>query len=128
MSNKSLNTNKGWYNATGYTNLTYTGTVPALTTKQKVKTMDKRRESHRKQMIAFHNEFQSLLEHALRPEMMRPFCIECKNEGYFTDVISEGLRNNHPYLKPHIERCDSCKVFKNDDEARKYHLTKEQGT
>ena len=86
--------------------------------------MDERRERHRQQMKDFHNEFQSLLEHALRPEMMKPFCVDCNNNGYFTNVISSGLKDNHQYLKPHIERCDSCKVFKNDDEAKNYHLTK----
>ena len=30
------------------------------------------REKHKKQMNEFHNEFQSLLKHALRPELMRP--------------------------------------------------------
>ena len=86
--------------------------------------MDERRERHRQQMKDFHNEFQSLLQHAFRPEMTKPFCVDCNNKGYFTGVVSTGLNNNHPYLKPHIERCDSCKVFKNDDEAKKYHLTK----
>ena len=86
--------------------------------------MDERRERHRQQMKDFHNEFQSLLEHALRSEMMKPFCVDCNNNGYFTNVISSGLKDNHQYLKPHIERCDSCKVFKNDDEAINYHLTK----
>ena len=38
MSSKSLNTNKGCYNATGYKLLTYTGTVSALTTNER-KTM-----------------------------------------------------------------------------------------
>jgi hypothetical protein len=30
------------------------------------------REKHKKQMNDFHNEFQSLLDHALRPEVMKP--------------------------------------------------------
>jgi len=89
--------------------------------------MDERRERHRQQMKDFHNEFQSLLQHAFRPEMTKPFCVDCNNKGYFTDVVSIGLNDNHPYLKPHIERCDSCKVFKNDDQAIKYNSNKEQG-
>jgi hypothetical protein len=87
--------------------------------------MDKRRESHRKQMMEFQDEFQSLLQHAFRPEMTKPFCLDCNNSGYLTDVVSIGLKDNDPYLKPHVERCDSCKVFKNDNEAIKYKLNKE---
>jgi hypothetical protein len=44
-------------------------------------------------------------------------CIECDDLGYFTDVISQGLQEDHPYLNPHIERCDTCKKFNNDMEA-----------
>ena len=87
--------------------------------------MEERKERHRQQMKDFHNEFQSLLQHAFRPEMTKPFCLDCDNSGYLIDVVSVGLKDNDPYLKPHIERCDSCGVFKNDNEARKYHLTKE---
>jgi hypothetical protein len=48
-------------------------------------------------------------------------CKECDSKGYFEDVISEGLEQGDPYLEPHIERCDECKVFANDQEAIKYH-------
>jgi len=44
-------------------------------------------------------------------------CIECNNLGYFTGVISLGLPEGHPYLQPHIERCDTCQVFASDQEA-----------
>jgi hypothetical protein len=44
-------------------------------------------------------------------------CIECEGKGYFEDVISEGLQPGDPYLEPHVERCDECKVFANDEEA-----------
>ena len=43
-------------------------------------------------------------------------CKECEGKGYFEDVISEGLEEGDPYLEPHIERCDECKVFANDEE------------
>jgi hypothetical protein len=49
-------------------------------------------------------------------------CIECEGKGYFEDVISEGLQPGDPYLEPHIERCDECKVFANDEEAVKHHM------
>jgi hypothetical protein len=45
-------------------------------------------------------------------------CIECNNLGYFTGVISLGLQEGHPYLQPHIERCDTCQVFTSDEEAK----------
>ena len=44
-------------------------------------------------------------------------CIECNNLGYFTGVVSLGLPEGHPYLQPHIERCDICQVFASDEEA-----------
>ena len=44
--------------------------------------------------------------------------IECNNLGYFTGVISLGLPEGHPYLQPHIERCDICQVFASDEEAK----------
>jgi hypothetical protein len=47
-------------------------------------------------------------------------CIECNNLGYFTDVVSLGLPEEHPYLQPHIERCDICQVFASDEEAASY--------
>jgi hypothetical protein len=46
-------------------------------------------------------------------------CIECNNLGYFTGVISLGLPEGHPYLQPHIERCDICQVFASDEEAKR---------
>ena len=44
-------------------------------------------------------------------------CTECDGKGYFEDVISEGLLPGDPYLEPHVERCDECKVYANDEEA-----------
>ena len=44
-------------------------------------------------------------------------CIECNNLGYFTGVVSLGLPEGHPYLQPHIERCDICQVFASDEQA-----------
>lgn len=44
-------------------------------------------------------------------------CTECDGKGYFEDVISEGLPAGDPYLEPHVERCDECKQFANDEEA-----------
>lgn len=44
-------------------------------------------------------------------------CPECEGKGYFDDVISEGLEEGDPYLEPHVERCDNCKVYANDEEA-----------
>ena len=52
-------------------------------------------------------------------------CIECEGKGYFEDVISEGLQPGDPYLEPHIERCDECKVFANDNEALKESINQE---
>ena len=44
-------------------------------------------------------------------------CTECDGKGYLEDVISEGLPAGDPYLEPHVERCDECKVYANDAEA-----------
>jgi hypothetical protein len=44
-------------------------------------------------------------------------CTECDGKGYLEDVISEGLPAGDPYLEPHVERCDECKVYANDEEA-----------
>jgi hypothetical protein len=52
-------------------------------------------------------------------------CIECEGKGYFEDVISEGLQPGDPYLEPHVERCDECKVFANDEEAKMSIIRKE---
>ena len=52
-------------------------------------------------------------------------CIECEDKGYFEDVISEGLQPGDPYLEPHIERCDECKVYANDEEALKESINQE---
>ena len=52
-------------------------------------------------------------------------CIECEGKGYFEDVISEGLQPGDPYLEPHIERCDECKVYANDEEALKETINQE---
>jgi hypothetical protein len=44
-------------------------------------------------------------------------CTECGGKGYLEDVISEGLPAGDPYLESHVERCDECKKFENDEEA-----------
>ena len=49
-------------------------------------------------------------------------CKDCEGKGYYTDVISSGLSDpKDPYHEPHIERCDSCKIFNDDVEAKEYH-------
>ena len=49
-------------------------------------------------------------------------CEDCEGKGYYTDVISSGLSDpKDPYHEPHIERCDSCKIFNDDVEAKDYH-------
>ena len=49
-------------------------------------------------------------------------CKDCEGKGYYTDVTSSGLSDpNDPYHEPHIERCDSCKIFNDDVEAKEYH-------
>jgi len=52
--------------------------------------------------------------------MKEKFCIDCDNNGYLTNVVSIGLKYNDTYLKPHIERCDICKIFKNDKQAKQF--------
>ena len=44
-------------------------------------------------------------------------CTECGGKGYLEDVISEGLPAGDPYLESHVERCDECNVYANDEEA-----------
>jgi hypothetical protein len=52
-------------------------------------------------------------------------CKECSGKGYFEDVISEGLSDGDPYLEPHVERCDECKMYANDEEALKESINQE---
>ena len=52
-------------------------------------------------------------------------CMECEGKGYLEDVISEGLPTGDPYLEPHVERCDECKVYANDEEALKETINQE---
>jgi hypothetical protein len=52
-------------------------------------------------------------------------CTECDGKGYLEDVISEGLPAEDPYLEPHVERCDECKVYANDEEALKETINQE---
>jgi len=55
-------------------------------------------------------------------------CEDCEGKGYYTDVISSGLSDpKDPYHEPHIERCDSCKIFNDDVEAKEYHEKREMG-
>jgi len=52
-------------------------------------------------------------------------CIECNGKGYLENVISEGLPAGDPYLESHVERCDECKVYANDEEALKETINQE---
>ena len=53
---------------------------------------------------------------------MKNKCEDCEGKGYYTDVISTGLSDpNDPYHEPHIERCDTCQVFSDDEKAKEYH-------
>ena len=54
-------------------------------------------------------------------------CESCESKGYFENVEAVGINDpKDPYSKPHIERCDSCKVFGSDHEAKKYHQLKKE--
>ena len=49
--------------------------------------------------------------------MAKNNCKDCDGLGYYTDVISSGLMDpNDPYHKPHTERCDTCRVFEDDEQ------------
>jgi len=49
-------------------------------------------------------------------------CEDCEGKGYYTDVTSTGLSDpNDPYHKSHIERCDTCMAFEDDEKAKEYH-------
>ena len=54
-------------------------------------------------------------------KMKKNNCKDCDGLGYYTDVISSGLMDpNDPYHKPHTERCDTCKVFEDDEQAHEH--------
>ena len=54
--------------------------------------------------------------------MTKNNCQDCEGLGYFTEVISTGLSDpNDPYHEPHTERCDTCKIFEDDEKAH-HHL------
>jgi len=54
--------------------------------------------------------------------MTKNNCQDCEGLGYYTEVISTGLSDpNDPYHEPHTERCDTCKVFEDDQKAH-HHL------
>ena len=54
-------------------------------------------------------------------------CNDCDSKGYYTNVEAVGINDpKDPYSKPHIERCDSCKAFGSDHEAKKYHQLKKE--
>ena len=56
-------------------------------------------------------------------------CKECNGVGYFKEVISYGSISIHdPYRKPHIERCDTCETFNNDEEVIQYLTNVERWT
>jgi hypothetical protein len=52
-------------------------------------------------------------------------CMNCEGKGYLEDVISIGVSVGDPYLEPHLERCDECKVYANDEEALKESINQE---
>jgi len=52
-------------------------------------------------------------------------CMNCEGKGYLEDVISIGVSVGDPYLEPHVERCDECKVYANDNEALKESINQE---
>ena len=52
-------------------------------------------------------------------------CMNCEGKGYLEDVISIGVSVGDPYLEPHVERCDECEVFVNDNEALKESINQE---
>ena len=53
--------------------------------------------------------------------MKKNNCKDCEGLGYYTEVISTGLSDpNDPYHYPHTERCDTCKVFDDDEQADKF--------
>lgn len=52
-------------------------------------------------------------------------CMECEGKGYLKDVVSIGVSVGDPYLEPHVERCDECKVYANDNEALKESINQE---
>ncbi len=52
-------------------------------------------------------------------------CMECEGKGYLKDVVSIGVSVGDPYLEPHVERCDECKVYANDEEALKESINQE---
>ena len=52
-------------------------------------------------------------------------CINCEGKGYLDDVVSIGVFEGDSYLEPHVERCDECEVFANDNEALKESINQE---
>lgn len=52
-------------------------------------------------------------------------CMNCEGKGYLEDVVSIGVSVGDPYLEPHVERCDECKVYANDNEALKESINQE---
>ena len=57
----------------------------------------------------------------LATKMKKNNCKDCDGLGYYTDVISSGLIDpNDPYHEPHTERCDTCKVFEDDEQAHEH--------
>jgi len=46
-------------------------------------------------------------------------CEDCNGLGYHVIAMSIGLcDSNDSYNYPHIERCDTCKVFNSDEQAK----------
>lgn len=52
-------------------------------------------------------------------------CMNCEGKGYLEDVVLIGVSVGDPYLEPHVERCDKCKVYANDNEALKESINQE---
>jgi hypothetical protein len=46
-------------------------------------------------------------------------CEDCNGLGYHVIAMSIGLcDSNDSYNYPHIEKCDTCKVFNSDEQAK----------
>jgi len=73
-------------------------------------------------LVKVRKEIKEAWEQHLEASILPSKCGDCEGKGYYTDVISSGLSDpKDPYHKPHIERCDTCKVFNDDVEAKEYH-------
>ena len=73
-------------------------------------------------LVKVRKEIKEAWEQHIEASILPSNCNDCEGKGYYTDVIRSGLSDpKDPYHEPHIERCDTCKVFNNDVEAKDYH-------